>query len=327
MSIDSLGAVFPEVRAPDWDGHERCVARRLLASNDAPWLAFSVQRGPFKAFVSSTQLTAAGVDLPALERSAVARLATSAPEQRRKMNLAREPGSEEVPVVLLEGERAAARIADPEALRALHQELGSDTLAVAIPSTSQLVATPAAIALRHPVLNLTTHLLERAAAEHRLSARLFLVQSGVVSGWIRTAADEAGPAQPDFVALRAAAYPDGNPGPRPAMDALWTATFQLKQWLFATTPGKPTEPYVSEHGGKQWAFAFTDSAHLERFLTQNGLRGSGDVIFLAMPVDGARRWLEQMGARGVFGVQFNFAGPGWFAPTQNLAAIHKHLMG
>lgn len=136
------------------------------------------------------------------------------------------------------------------------------------------------------------------------------------------------PGSPDFLALCSAAYPEGAPGPRPAMDALWTALFQLERWLFAVEPGDPTRPYVGEYAGQRWAFAFTDSGLLGRFVEQNGLRGPGDLLFLSMPAADARGWIEQAGERGLLaGVQFNFAGPGWFAPARSLAAIHTHLLG
>jgi hypothetical protein len=46
---------------------------------------------------------------------------------------------------------------------------------------------------------------------------------------------------------------------------------------------------------------------------------------MAMPVAGARRWIAEMGENGLFGVHFNFAGPGWFAPVANIDAVFRHL--
>ncbi len=133
---------------------------------------------------------------------------------------------------------------------------------------------------------------------------------------------------PDFVTLCESAYPGGQPGPRAALDALWTALFGLPDWLFAVHPGDPTRPYVTEYQGGRWAFVFTDSGQLARFTEQNGLRGPGELLFLSMPTAQARQWLDEAGQRGLIGgAQFNFGGPGWFAPCQNLGAIYEHLMG
>ncbi|MCC6521395.1 MAG: hypothetical protein IT373_01915 [Polyangiaceae bacterium] len=111
------------------------------------------------------------------------------------------------------------------------------------------------------------------------------------------------------------------------MDALWNALLRLPQWIFAVSERDPTAPLVVAMDGKSWVFVFTDTTQLERFLRENNLRGQGELQYLTMPVDGARRWLAQAGTRGVFGVHFNFGGPGWFAPIPNIDAIHAHLMG
>lgn len=132
----------------------------------------------------------------------------------------------------------------------------------------------------------------------------------------------------DFDALCSAAHPSGGVGPRPAMDALWNALFDLDAWIFAVSSKDPTRPLVHRIEGKDWAFAFTDATRVKRFYEENpGPAGGAHDLFLSMPLDGARAWIRTMGPMGLFGVHFNFAQPGWFAPWANVDRIHQHLRG
>lgn len=134
----------------------------------------------------------------------------------------------------------------------------------------------------------------------------------------------------DFVKLSSAAHPDRERhGPREAMDALWTALFELPEWIFAVFPEDPLHPYMSTYQGHRWLFAFTDTVQLDRFLEENSLNPKdGERVFMTMPVDGARQYIAEMGDKGtIYGVQFNFGGPGWFAPYENVERIHAHLFG
>ena len=76
-------------------------------------------------------------------------------------------------------------------------------------------------------------------------------------------------------------------------------------------------------------FAFTDSNLLARFVKENNLSDQNgpdnNITFLTIPRAGIVNWLERMGVQGVAGVQFNFAGPGWFVPMENFRGITEHL--
>lgn len=113
------------------------------------------------------------------------------------------------------------------------------------------------------------------------------------------------------------------------MDALWTALFELPEWIFAVFPEGPLRPYLSTYQDRRWLFVFTDTAQLDRFLEENSLNPKeGARAFMTMPVDGARRYIAEVGDNGtISGVQFNFGGPGWFAPYENVQRIHDHLFG
>ncbi len=142
------------------------------------------------------------------------------------------------------------------------------------------------------------------------------------------AATVAKPAGPDFDALCGAAHPSGGTGPRAAMDALWTAAFALDVWHFAVAKDRPTAPLVYELQGKRWAFVFTDAARALRFYEENAAAvGGAHRATLALRLDGARGWIRQAGAEGLFGVQFNYAQPGWFAPWEGVDRIWSHLRG
>lgn len=112
------------------------------------------------------------------------------------------------------------------------------------------------------------------------------------------------------------------------MDVLWRALFGLPEWYFAVFPEGPISPFLSTVKGNRWAFAFTDPSHLRYFLEQQNLLPSDGRSFMTMPVDGARKWIAEMGNSGkIFGVQFNFGCPGWYAPYENVEAIYEHLFG
>lgn len=131
----------------------------------------------------------------------------------------------------------------------------------------------------------------------------------------------------DFDALIGLAYPGGNMGPRPALDALWIALFSLPEWHFAVHAQRPFQPLIHAIDGKPWVYAFTDAARVARFCAENpGATGGAHTLSLAMPTEGARRWIREAGTRGLFGVQVNFGQPGCFSPCAGLDAVHGHLV-
>lgn len=130
----------------------------------------------------------------------------------------------------------------------------------------------------------------------------------------------------DFDALCGAAHPNGGQGPRAAMDALWTATFALPQWHFAVRDDAPTVPFATAIGGQLFVFAFTDSDRVIRFAKENAhVRGISSSFWLAMQTDGARAYVADRGTRDLFGIHFNYAQPGWFAPAPAVDRIFAHL--
>lgn len=134
-------------------------------------------------------------------------------------------------------------------------------------------------------------------------------------------------ARVNFEALAAAAYPNGKLGPIEDSDALWSALFELPEWLFALHPDDPAKPYISLHNGKTCFFVFTDSAKLAHFLQETNLPlAQGGAQFLSMPVSRARRYIAQAGGKGLIdGLLFDFDKPGWYAPYSSLEKIYRHI--
>ena len=136
----------------------------------------------------------------------------------------------------------------------------------------------------------------------------------------------------DFIELTTQAYaPDISPThQKPLLDELFINLFALESWIFSATitPEGPI-PFISTYNDKQWLFAFTDSDLLARFVKENNPSDQNgpdsNITFLTIPRAGIVNWLERMGAQGVAGVQFNFAGPGWFVPMENFRKIIQHL--
>lgn len=136
----------------------------------------------------------------------------------------------------------------------------------------------------------------------------------------------------DFDAMAADAYPGQRPGERSAVDLLWRATYALTEW-FAVVHGSPPHLLLtrSDNDGRLSAFFFTDAKRAERFIAINGLVDGGTtpatpaVVAIASVTD-VLAWSR----RGRFPVpverlHFNFGGPGWFSPADNLARLYDHL--
>lgn len=317
-----LSTTWIEFRNPDWDGHEECVSRRLLAHNDAPWVVFFFQVGALKVGVSWQKLADEGLDLETLEQSLVARMVATTPSIQ-KMDLSLELGDPRIPMVFVQEELAATRVLDPACVDAIHRELGA-AVALGLPAGHQLVAVPLKTAFESDALTMNRHLYERAEAEDRLTPGMFLLQQGKLMGRIATA--DARSNKPDFIKLSQAAHPASGTGTMEDKDALWTALFGLPEWYFPVFPEGPIYPFLSTINGKRWAFAFTEPSLLDFFLEEQSLQAADGRSFLTMPVDGARQWIAENGDEGkIFGVHFNFGCPGWFAPYKNVEAIYQHL--
>jgi hypothetical protein len=140
-----------------------------------------------------------------------------------------------------------------------------------------------------------------------------------------------GPAKGDFDRLASAAFPDGQVGPMPALDALWNELFDLREWVFAVRPQGMANPYpyIAIFNGKRCAFAFTDSERARQFCVDNNLLDPDgkNSFHMTMPLPGVLDWIAEAGAAaGEFEVvHFNFGGVGWFCPVENFPVIRRHL--
>ena len=134
---------------------------------------------------------------------------------------------------------------------------------------------------------------------------------------------------PDFDALTAAAFPNLERGPIPAINALWRAAFALDQWHFIMHPkaASDPQPFVATEAGHVCIFAFTDSERLNSFAKENDLLDEkGGAIMLSISPDNAVEWGRQEVERGGSRrMHFNFGGPGWFAPMVDLPRIYDYV--
>lgn len=136
----------------------------------------------------------------------------------------------------------------------------------------------------------------------------------------------------DFDAMAADAYPMQQPGERPAVDLLWRATYALDAW-FAVVHGRPPNTLLTrnDRDRRLSAFFFTDARRAERFIEINELadgQGASAVPAAIAPLVPAN--VLDWSRRGKFPlpverVHFNFGGPGWFSPADNLARLYDHL--
>jgi hypothetical protein len=135
--------------------------------------------------------------------------------------------------------------------------------------------------------------------------------------------------EPLFDRLAKAAFPDGAPGPRHALDELWRELLGLPAWILAVVPKDPETPFSTRMQGNGLSvFAFTDSARLEAFYRDNGLvpAGQDGVLYLSLEPKSAIPWLQKLNLNhGLESVFFNFGGHGWYSPIRNLAPICKSL--
>ena len=130
----------------------------------------------------------------------------------------------------------------------------------------------------------------------------------------------------DFDALSAAAKSGDS-----AVDnnELWLAVFSLREWHFIAggTVGKnDMHPYIGVIDGKPFVFAFTDWRKAGDYAKANNLTtGNGEANILSVPINGVVDWLLKMAEQGVFGVLFNAAGNGFYAPLSNLQAMREQI--
>jgi hypothetical protein len=134
---------------------------------------------------------------------------------------------------------------------------------------------------------------------------------------------------PDFAALTAAALPNLERGPAPAINALWRAAFSLDKWLFVMHPSAVSDPhpFVDTEAGHICLFAFTDSEQVHRFAKENNLLDEkGNALMLGITPQNAIEWgREERERGGSRRMHFNFGGPGWFVPMASLPGIYAFV--
>lgn len=136
---------------------------------------------------------------------------------------------------------------------------------------------------------------------------------------------------PDFRALQAAAYPDGEPGEVADLESLWRALFGLESWVFLVHPrriaqGEDPYPFIANVSGQGWLFVFTSTAEAAVFSEAQGLRSEdGSTYTLGMGPLAALGWMADALSDEVTAVQFNYGDAGWSAPPSQVAIIAGHL--
>ncbi|MBL8309886.1 MAG: hypothetical protein JNL19_05640 [Burkholderiales bacterium] len=136
----------------------------------------------------------------------------------------------------------------------------------------------------------------------------------------------------DFDAMAADAYPNQQPGDRRNVDRLWRATYALPAW-FAVLHTQPANTLLTRHDNERRlsGFLFTDARRAERFIDINQLAGPPDAATPAAVVGSLDvATVLECSRRGRFPtpverLHFNFGGPGWFSPADNLARLYDHL--
>ncbi|MFM2163356.1 MAG: hypothetical protein RLZZ383_2868 [Pseudomonadota bacterium] len=137
--------------------------------------------------------------------------------------------------------------------------------------------------------------------------------------------------EPDFRALQAAAYPEGEPGEVSDLEALWRALFDLESWVFLVHPRRIAEgqdpfPFIANVSGQGWLFVFTSTAEAAAFSEAQGLRSDdGSTYTLGMGPLAALGWMADALSDDVTTVHFNYGASGWSAPPSQVTIIAGHL--
>lgn len=118
-------------------------------------------------------------------------------------------------------------------------------------------------------------------------------------------------------------------GARPALDALFGATYRLSSWLFHVRGDNPW-PVCVQIKGQAHALAFTDHAAAQQWRTMQQQQfgvSSEDVAVMLLSIERASEMLLKMRAQGVEVLQFNYGSEAFALPIDNLPALYQHING
>lgn len=115
-------------------------------------------------------------------------------------------------------------------------------------------------------------------------------------------------------------------GDEQALDSLWQATYDLKQWHFVARGEMPNiQPFVGEIEQRAYVLAFTDKDRANIFADKHELKTQEGVVpLMSMPPEAACEYLPQFEQHGVFGVLFNEGPNGYYAPLETLQPMLQH---
>ncbi len=116
-------------------------------------------------------------------------------------------------------------------------------------------------------------------------------------------------------------------GSRPALDALFGATFRLSSWLFHVRGDNPL-PICVQIKGRTHALAFTDHAAAQLWRTmQRAFAPVDDVAVMLLSIESASEMLLGLRARGYEILEFNYGGEAFAIPIDNLPVLYQHING
>lgn len=114
---------------------------------------------------------------------------------------------------------------------------------------------------------------------------------------------------------------------RENMDALWSAVYKLKKWWFVKRVNKGVEvPFIGVVDGRPFIMAFTDEGRARDFAKSNKLLNEQGIADLMGFPTGTPDYYTQFIRNGVFGILFNNGEYGFFAPLQNVPAMHDYFL-
>jgi len=114
------------------------------------------------------------------------------------------------------------------------------------------------------------------------------------------------------------------------LDILYSALFNLDEWIFIATPKEEidnTTPFIGILEEKPWFFVFTDANKALQFTKNKEMfkNEEGKTIQIKMSAYDAVETIFEAHKAGVYGVRFNEGDTGWVTPIDSFPAIIRHL--
>ncbi len=167
--------VVPMLKHPSWPGAAHSLCRKLIPSyaGEQPLVAWALKRAPLVTYVGELKH---GAGREQLEEQALKNVRASYVTTRHSRQVS--PEGFALDLLLVEGEFAAERALDLEALASMRRELDTLALTVAIPRRGLLVAMPHAAKAADAFGRMARVFSEQAGEELRLPPLVYLYANG-----------------------------------------------------------------------------------------------------------------------------------------------------